>query len=644
MKVIFGDFETYYDSEYSLTNMSAIEYILDARYETISCSLAVDNDEPIFFPRSSAINYLRSIDEPYAFVSHNALFDAAILAFKYNIHPAILVDTLSMCRAVIGYLLRSLRLGDVLNHFGFEAKGTTIKDVKGMHFEDIFRNQYLWDRFIYYNNRDCHGCRQIYFKLIPHLSAREMRVMDTVIRMVTQPQLKLDLSKLEQYYTEVSAHKQQLLTYGFSKDIYMSNDKFATILEQYGVDPPRKLSHTTGGLTWAFAKTDNSFMELQDHPNEIVQKLMEARLGLKTTIEETRTKRFINIAHATINSWGPDGAWLPVPLKYSGAHTHRLSGDWKLNMQNLSVRKQRILREAIIAPPGYFIVAVDAKQIEARLVAWLAGEHKLLQAFIEERDTYREFAADIYNKSSLSSVTKLERFTGKTCILGLGFGMSDIKLLYTLRNAAREEKMDVEYTIEQTARWVIVYRSQFRQIIELWTYGKHILRGMLAGKANGWKIGPCMVDGLSIVLPSGLRLQYNNLRLDKDTGNFWYEYAGRWKKIYGAKLIENIVQALDRQYVMDAAMRTETECHQYGMNIRIALQLHDENVYCVPREQASKLTRIAYANMCHSPWWGLDFPAAAEVKAGLNYADLMELNMKTSENPKPGKTFLKNAS
>jgi hypothetical protein len=640
MKLIFGDFETYYDKEYSLTNMTPIEYILDARYETICCAIAIDNDAPIFFPRSSVVPFLRNIREPYCFISHNALFDAAILAFKYNIHPTILADTLSMARAVLGYLLKSLRLGDILSYLGLEAKGTTIKDVKGMRFDDIIRNPVLWERFEYYNKRDCAGCRQIYNYLIPYMTAREMRVIDTVIRMVTQPRLMLDRSKLYSYYDQVSQYKQSLLQLGFPKEVYMSNDKFAETLQSFGVDPPRKISNTTGELTWAFAKTDTAFMELQEHPDEMVQKLMEARLGLKTTIEETRTRRFINIAEATINSWGVDHPYLPVPLKYSGAHTHRLSGDWKLNMQNLSARKQKTLREAIVAPKGWKIIAIDAKQIEARLVAWLAREKVLLDAFREDKDIYKEFAADIYYKA-LTTITMIERFTSKTCILGLGFGMSDLKLLYTLRFLAREAGFDVEYTIEQTARWVNIYRSRFIRIVELWKYGMQILRGMLTGRSDGWKIGPCEVScdhdetgashSPSIILPSGLRLHYHNLQLDKEYGNFWYEYSGRWKKIYGAKLIENIVQALDRQHVMDAAMRTETRCYNEGIEAKIVLQLHDENVYCVPIEQGLRLSYIAYEEMCRSPWWGKDFPAAAEIKAGINYADLIEGKIRKME-------------
>lgn len=629
MRLIFGDFETYYSEDYTLDmrksiGQTAIEYILDPRYETIMCAIAVDNEPAFILERDEVREYLLDIDEPYAFVSHNAMFDAAILAYRYGVHPAILIDTLSMCRAALNYQLRSLRLADVLEHFQLEAKGTTIKDVKGMHINDIKTNG-LWDKFVYYCKRDCEGMREIYVRLINNFTAREMRIMDRVIRMVTQPTLQLNIDKLRTYYTEVITHKENLLEpLGVTRSELMSNQKFATLLTQLGVEIPLKYSPRTNLLTYAFAKTDSGFMELQEHPDERVQQLVEARLGTKTTIEETRTKRFINIAETTINSW--DVAFLPIPLKYSGAHTHRLSGDWKLNPQNLSMRKQRILREAIEAPPGYYIIAIDAKQIEARLTAWLADQVSLLDAFREERDIYTEFASAIYY-THVRDVSKVQRFTGKTCILGLGFGMSATKLLYTLRNAARDQGFNVDYDVGQTEAWVTYYRTLFPRIVDLWTLGRQVLLGMLNNRANGWRIGPCVVDGLSIVLPSKLRLQYYELHRNSDTGELWYTYAGKPKKIYGAKLIENVVQALDRQFVMDAAMNIETRCQQEGIEAKLVLQLHDENVYCVPREVAKRVTLIAYEEMSRPPWWGRDFPAAAEVKAGKNYADLLELKL-----------------
>src|SRR6202040_1536873 len=110
--------------------------------------------------------------------------------------------------------------------------------------------------------------------------------------------------------------------------------------------------------------------------------------------------------------------WAVVPLKYSGARTHRLSGDDKTNWQNFA--RISPIRAGIVAPPGYRVVHRDSSQIEARMVAWLAKCAKLLRAFAEGCDVYSEFASTIYLRNITRADIK-ERFVGKTAILGLGY-------------------------------------------------------------------------------------------------------------------------------------------------------------------------------------------------------------------------------
>ena len=136
-------------------------------------------------------------------------------------------------------------------------------------------------------------------------------------------------------------------------------------------------------------RADQKFTDLLEHDDPMVQALVAARLGVKSTIEETRSTRFIAIAESSQAHLG--APYMPVPLKYSGAHTHRYSGDWKLNMQNLSARKSKEIRRCLYAPEGYTIVAVDAAQIEARIVAWLAGQIDLLDMYVQRRGHIQSF-------------------------------------------------------------------------------------------------------------------------------------------------------------------------------------------------------------------------------------------------------------
>ena len=140
-----------------------------------------------------------------------------------------------------------------------------------------------------------------------------------------------------------------------------------------------------------------------------------SRLGTKSTLEETRTERFINISKR---------GRMPVPLRYYAAHTGRWGGDDKLNLQNLP--RKSLLKEAIIAPEGYTLIDADSSQIEARIVAWLSGQDDLVKAFERKEDVYKIMASAIYQKGE-SEIDSQERFVGKTTILGAGYGMGSKK-------------------------------------------------------------------------------------------------------------------------------------------------------------------------------------------------------------------------
>ena len=175
-----------------------------------------------------------------------------------------------------------------------------------------------------------------------------------------------------------------------------------------------KTSPTTGKETYALAKTDTGFIALTEHEDPFIQELCRVRLGTKSTIEESRIERFIGIGARNKGK-------LPIPLKYYGAHTGRWAGSDKVNFQNLPSRdkKKKALKNAVVAPAGYKVINCDSSQIEARVLAWLAGQDDVLDLFINGKDAYKAFASRVYKKPA-EEVTTIERFVGKTCVLGLG--------------------------------------------------------------------------------------------------------------------------------------------------------------------------------------------------------------------------------
>lgn len=402
------DFETYWDKDFSLSKVTTESYIRDPQFEVIGVSIKKD-DGPIEWVSGDDQTIKQALLERGAqndvCVAHNAAFDMAIMNWRYGIRPRVIVDTLSMSRPITGLSVGgSLRaLGE---YFGIGEKGTEVYNTQGKHRKDFTPEEL--ERYGRYCQQDVNLTYQLLQKLLPLSTAQEMYLIDLTIRMFTEPVLQLNSELLETHLEKVKADKQALLdsvAHG-DRSAFMSNDKFAELLRAEGVEPPTKVSEKTGKTAYAFAKTDAGFQALLDHPNERVQALASARLGLKSTLEETRTQAFLDIARR-----GP----MPVMLNYYGAaNTGRMSGGDGTNPQNLP--RGGALREAICPPEGYTLVACDSSQIEARTLAWFAGQTDLVKAFANGEDIYSKFASSVYGKPINKHEHPEERHVGKTCL------------------------------------------------------------------------------------------------------------------------------------------------------------------------------------------------------------------------------------
>lgn len=402
------DFETYYDKEYSLSKITMEQYIRDPRFQVIGVCVKRD-EEPIEWITGSHEHIKAELEKRHleneAVIAHNAAFDCAILNWIFDIRPKIIVDTMSMLRPIIGIFPQGVSLRAAAEFFGIGHKGTEVYKTIGKRLED-FSPKELAD-FADYCRGDVQLTWDLWKLLSPAFPKRELYLIDLVIRMFTEPVFEIDVPLLEKHLAEVRAKKQALLEsvgHG-SREVFMSNDKFAQALRDLGVDPPTKISPKTGKEAYAFAKTDLGMQALLDHPDERVQALATARLGLKSTIEETRTETFINI--------GKRGAF-PILLRYCGAvNTQRFSGGEGTNPQNLP--RGGVLRHAMRAPDGYCVVACDSSNVEARTLAWEAGEKQLLELFARGEDVYSSFASKVYNRPINKHDNPVERFVGKTC-------------------------------------------------------------------------------------------------------------------------------------------------------------------------------------------------------------------------------------
>lgn len=414
MDLLVVDFETYYAKDYGLRKLTTEEYIRDPRFEVIG--VAVKNYHhsaqqeaaaPLWFSGSKkqVAEFLSQFDwENSIALAHNAMFDMAILNWHFGIKPKKIADTLAMARAI-----HSIEVGGSLaalsEYYELGAKGTEVHDAIGKRRLDFTKAE--MEAYGGYCQQDVELTYKLFKVLVKDFPVFELNLIDLTIRMFSEPSLVLDKDILEAHLKEVKDTKEALMAkVTHDKKKLTSNPQFAELLRSYGIEPPTKISPATGKETFAFAKSDEAFKALQEHENPEVQAIVAARLGVRSTIEETRTQRFIDIA---------ERGTLPIPLRYYAAHTGRWGGDDKINMQNLPRGSQ--LKKAMCAPRGYKFIDCDLSQIEARTLAWLAEEEDLVEAFDRGDDVYKIMASSIYDKP-VEEINKQERFVGKTTILG----------------------------------------------------------------------------------------------------------------------------------------------------------------------------------------------------------------------------------
>ena len=605
MNILTIDFETYYSADLGFAKQTTEEYVRDQRFEVIGVSVQVNDGEPAWCSGDHATlcQFLGSFDWGNSLaLAHNAMFDGAILNWVFGISPKGWLDTLSMGRALHGTEVGgSLKV--LASHYDVGVKGTEVEDAKGLRRED-FTDTHLATYGEYCKN-DVKLTYSIFLLMSNNFPAAELRLIDLTIRMFTEPTLELDGDLLDEHLILIQSTKIKLLAH-YDKDDLMSNPKFAQLLFANGVVPPMKKSPTTGKETYAFAKTDEGFKELLDHVNPVVQTLATARLGMKSTIEETRTERFIGIANR---------GTMPVPLRYYAAHTGRWGGDDKLNLQNLP--RGSMLKRAIRAPQGYMMIDSDSSQIEARTLAWLAGQDDLVKAFEEGEDVYKIMATAIYGKR-IEEITKDERFVGKTTILGAGYGMGATKFQAQLKN------FGVEVEIEEAQRIINTYRNTYPKITQLWKDAGYALKAILQGQMTQLgRGGVLQIHGKQgVYLPNGLYIRYPNLRMYQSEDSEKAEIVYDTKKgkqvipnrIYGGKLIENVCQALARIIIGEQMLMV-------AKKYKVVMTVHDAIALIVPEHEVE--TAKEYVELCMRlrPKWARELPLNCEAGYGRSYGD-----------------------
>jgi len=621
VKLITLDFETYYDSKIKLgfKHQTTEEYVRDKRFEVIGVGVQVDDSAAEWFSgsRKEILGYLERLDIPgSALLCHNTIFDGCILSWIFGIKPAQMLDTLCMARALHGVEVGG-SLAKLAERYNLGKKGDEVVSAEGKQRLDFTREELA--RYGEYCKNDVDLTFRLFQELSSALPEDEFSLIDMTLRMFTEPVFHVDDALLQERGEELREEKNALLE-GLMEKLkcetaeqvrkkLASNKQFAELLLEHGITAPTKESKTTGKQTYALAKNDEGFLALTEHEDPFIQQLCSVRLGTKSTIEESRIERFIDVGKRNKGK-------LPIPLKYYGAHTGRWAGSDKVNFQNLPSRdkKKKALKNAVVAPDGHLVINCDSSQIEARVLAWLAGQNDVVEQFAKGEDVYSLFATKIYDRP-ITKADPVERFVGKTCILGLGYGTGALKLQHTLKTTPPGAVV----TEDKAREYVNTYREANNHITDLWDEGDEAIKNLADwGKIKAFYYGQnrcVMVTKDGIRLPNGLMIRYPDLELN--SGKYEYQSRKGAVSLWGGSLVENVVQALARIVVGQQMLKIQER-------YRVALTVHDAAVVVVKEAELDNALAYIVECMKWTPDWASGLPVTCEAHYGESYGDMVE--------------------
>ena len=591
MNLITLDFETYYDTTLSLGKMSTVQYVQHDDFKVWGVGVKYNDEPTTWISEAECKDFLQEIDwEDTQLVCHNTLFDAYILTQVFGVYAKYYYDTAAMSRGL--FPNESARLKDVsIRLFPRDPsmrKGEELVNAKGIR--DL--NPELDEEIGSYCIQDVDLTYAIYNKMRHEFPQSELDLMDLTVRMFVEPKLTLDTPLLRVYKQEIADETAQKIENSTTtREVLASQQKFASFLEDLGITVPTKKSPRTGKIIPAFGKNDSAYIQMCNmYPQ--YKHIWDGRQAVKSRLEETRAERLIE----SINS---DGSF-SVPLRYYAAHTGRFGGSEKINLQNLP--RESKIRNAITAPAEKLLYVSDLSNIEARMLAWLSREEDLLTSFAQGKDVYSEFASGVYGRP-VTKANKLERYVGKTAILGLGYGMGAEKFQYTLKTGSPS----VDVTVESARAIVSQYRGTYPNIPRLWNVCKQLLFGMMDRTQYGNIYGPLMISNNAIKLPNGMFLKYPGLRYFN--GEFIYNGRNNsFIRTHGPRVCENIIQALARIIITDQIL----EIHKTPNQLDVVLTVHDEIICLASDEKPKETLEKIIAIMKKAPTWCKELPLDAE--------------------------------
>lgn len=591
------DFETY--SDLDIRKVGGHRYARHPSCEVLICAYLLPGmSEPaVWLPRQEAppkrlVDWVRGGGKLGA---HNASFERVVWRHALTrMHPGLpqVKDSQWVCtaaKAAASGLPRSL--DKALTALGLPVS----KDLEGSKLIKVFcspkrpskkdpRVRILpeedprFQRFIEYCQQDVRG-EVALDDALPDLNARERRMF--ILDMVMNDRgLPIDLPLVEKalkvvQVLEVSiAARVSTLTGGLKAT---QVQKMLDFFTERGIDLENMRAET---VRQAVKRED-----LSDEAKELLELRVEAG--------KASTKKLISMMACA----DPDDHVVQGGFLYHGAHTGRYAGrlvqphnfirgtlkdhqrdlvfdllqyadpDLFLILYDKPIDViSQCMRGFIMAPEGYELAVVDYTAIEARVLAWIAGEDHMLAAYFKGVDVYKLMATKLYKLDSINDVTDEQRRIAKNLVLGCGYQLGGIKFVDYAANAG------VIITEEFAKTAVKAYRDGHPAIVKSWGMVERLVAGAIRNPGETYEGLKCEFymreHWLCIKLPSGRELRYPYARAIPVERwgkpafeiSFRTEIKGQFvrEKTYGGKLIENIVQAIARDVMMEGMLAAET--------------------------------------------------------------------------------------
>lgn len=672
-QVLVLDFETYFDKDYSLSKLSTVEYVRDPRFEVMGmgvwCS-AAQSLTPDFLDPAGTKLFLDSTSDlmdSYTIVGQHLQFDALILRERYGITPKYTVDILDLARHLDARDKHGL--DHLAKRYGAPTPKGDTSQFLGLHWAAMTPEQRA--ALADYCCNDVAIEAYLFQTLLPRLTnpTTELRLASQTLRNFLVPQIRIDSDLGHRLQADMRAELQRpvdelnelglqviepcritkrtsrppvvrpVTVEDISKDS-MFLKLLASALPE-GESIPMKQGKVR--MIPALAKTDTALDYLLKHPSAVVRRLMEARKGTDSWPSHiSRVQKLIDQSAAR-------GGFMGAPLTYYGAHTGRWSGRDGVNFQNFGAREEihplvRQVGQMLIAPDGYVFGCGDLSQIEARVVAWLAGQDDLVAQFAAGEDVYSRFAAESVfhaevrkpkpeDPPDLASLLRVRRAFGKMTTLACGFGMGaeTFKARCMGDKDLRPSFDSGEYDVRFCHKIVNLYRNRYsmipaywKEVENAWKYVAKYHNKTATVSHNGHAI-QFRADGSTVVveLPSSRCLFYPHAAVAnvkyayKKPGAGYGEFStgvreeGRyhWGKVYGGILVENIVQAVARDVFGEGLVALEDA----GLNP--VFSVHDQAVCLLPvdaehtpEDMLDQMRDI----QCRVPVWAKGLPVAVE--------------------------------